>query len=149
MKRIIQALLCVFIVSCSTVPEFQGSTYKYVWKQVSWSEAKTLAEAEGGQLAIFETPDEQAYVESVVVPKTRIAWVGLTDEDTEGEWYWLNGTPVDPNMVGFLERGENLDSRDYGYILVQGGLGSRADLGFLPRGWDGKEAVDGFVIEFN
>ena len=26
------------------------------------------------------------------------SWVGLTDEENEGEWRWLNGEPILPNQ---------------------------------------------------
>ncbi|WGL16075.1 C-type lectin domain-containing protein [Microbulbifer bruguierae] len=148
MKKLTAVLLGLVLAGCSSSSiQYQNSTYQYVAKRTSWHEAKAEAEKLGGRLAIFETVEELMYLESQI-PRRRIAWVGLTDEKVEGDWTWLNGTRLSANMRDRLERGRGHEFRDYGYILLQGGLGSRADNGELPRGAHGRPQVDGFVVEF-
>lgn len=142
-------LLGAVMTGCATNKiQYEGKEYQYVAKSTSWYDAKEKAEKMGGQLAIFETMAELKYVENEI-PGKSIAWVGLTDENTEGDWRWLNGVKLSANMKKNLERGRGSEFRDYGYILLQGGLGSREDNGELPRGWRGRSQVDGFVVEFD
>lgn len=147
MKTLILFVFVALLSSCSSLIEHNGKTYKYISKPVSWDVAKTLAEEEGGRLAVFRTAEDLGTVEAKL-PNGQISWVGLTDEAREGRWMWIDGTPLSREMLGRVQDGGNLDARDYAHILLQGGLGSRANSGALPRGWRGKPEVDGFLVEF-
>ncbi len=143
-------LVCVFALSlfgCATSFERDGFKYQYVLKAVSWSEAKQLAENAGGRLAVFDTPEALSRVESRL-PSGKIFWVGLSDAENEGVWRWLDGTPFNTAIAGSLFGGPNKEVRDYGYILLQGGIGARANTGELPRGAHGRKQVDGFLIQY-
>ncbi len=141
-------LVCLFIAGCSTT-KYEGHEYKYISEQVSWYEAKKLAEEQGGYLVVFETHEEMSFVQSRLARRDT-AWVGLTDSENEGEWKWINGEKLDPLLeASFLEKGRDLESRNYGHILLQGGLMSRHKTGVIPRGWNGQEYVTGYVIEWD
>jgi len=74
-------------------------TYKTVGSQVSWYEAKDICEWRGGRLAIhgMESYEKRQEILSNLGCSYGIMWIGLTDEDTEGQWTWINGKLVNPN----------------------------------------------------
>ncbi|MDB4809422.1 hypothetical protein OAH21_01820, partial [bacterium] len=76
----------------------------------TWQEAKADAEAKGGRLAVLDTQEKidaaNAYLEELGEwPNT---WIGATDEVTEGDWRWIDGTALtaenwyigEPNNAG-------------------------------------------------
>ena len=139
-------LLSLIITGCASNVQYKINDYQYVDVQVTWEEARHLAESAGGYLAVFETQGELSYVQSEIVAN-RTAWVGLTDSKKEGEWVWLNGVKYDPINQDVLERGCDLDSRDYAHIRLSGGLKARHNTGISPRCAKGSEFVHGYVIE--
>ena len=147
MKSLVLFLLAICLCGCATTFERDGVNYEYVLDTVSWTEAKALAEKSGGQLAVFNTPEELSRVESSL-PKGKIFWIGLTDSHKEGDWRWIDESPFNTELAGKLFRGGNLAARDYGYILLQGGIGARANTGELPRGARGRKYVDGYLIQY-
>ena len=148
MRLLLISLLALGLSGCTTTTfERDGVKYEYVMEAVSWSEAKALAENVGGRLAVFHSPEALSRVETSL-PNGKIFWVGLTDSETEGDWRWLDGSQFNPEMAGNLFRGGNKAARDYGYILLQGGIGARADTGELPRGARGRTQVDGYLVQY-
>ena len=127
---------------------YEGHSYEYISASVSWGTAKTLAEEAGGYLACFETVEELEFVQANQ-SRRLTSWVGLTDAESEGHWKWINGADIDPSMISLLERGRDLENRDYGHSLRQGGLGSRTEDGALPPGWRGATQVHGYLIEWD
>ena len=115
---------------------------------VSWDIAKKLAEKEGGYLAVFETLEEMNHV-TAASEKKATYWIGITDSEIEGHWTWINGTALNKNMEGYLEKGNDMENRDYGHIMGQGGLMSRQISGRLPKGWNGEMCVSGYLVEFD
>ncbi len=67
-----------------------GSSYYFVDELVTWTQAKANAEALGGHLVTFESPAENSYVSTKF---SQTAWIGLTDQNREGEWLWETGEP--------------------------------------------------------
>ena len=106
-----------------------------------------MAEEKGGYLAIFETIEEMNNVIAVREKKSTY-WIGLSNAENEGNWTWINGTALNKNMEGYLKKGDNLEFRNYGHILLQGGLMSRNLNGRLPKGWKGQMYVSGYLIEW-
>jgi len=107
-----------------------------------------LAEKEGGYLAVFETLEEMNNV-IAAREKRSTYWVGLSDSEKEGNWTWISGTALNKDMEGFLEKGKDLKNRDYGHIILQGGLMSRNISGRLPEGLKkGQRFVSGYLIEW-
>jgi hypothetical protein len=52
----------------------------------------------GGHLVCMETPEEAAFMLKLFQAQNENVWIGATDEAVEGEWRWLNGTPVAPEQ---------------------------------------------------
>ncbi|GAA4269325.1 lectin-like protein [Hyunsoonleella aestuarii] len=127
---------------------YSGHKYQYMKMNVSWDIAEKLAEKEGGYLAVFETLEEMNYVTEASEKKATY-WIGLSDSEKEGHWTWINGIALNKNMEGYLEKGNDLENRDYGHIMGRGGLLSRQISGRLPNGWKGQMCVSGYLVEFD
>jgi flagellin len=57
---------------------------------ITWSDAKAAAEEAGGHLATISGADELAQVMSSVGAGANL-WIGLTDENSEGNFQWVTG----------------------------------------------------------
>ena len=75
------------------VAEFGGHIYKFIPTRKSWNKAKLEAEKMGGYLVCIDSDKEQSFISELVSinGKVRPTWIGLTDEEVEGEWKWVNG----------------------------------------------------------
>ena len=149
MKFLLPLVVSTFaLASCSSIVQDDVSRYRIVNDSVSWTEAKLLAEQEGGHLATFSSWQELNHLESRL-PVRSIFWIGLTDEVEEGAWTWVDGTPLERGMQSNLQLGRDRATRDYAHITLQGEFGSRDNSGALPQGVTGRNQVDGYVIEFD
>lgn len=147
MKFLSILISTLVLASCASSPiEYGESHYKYVTTLVSWAEAKILAENEGGRLATFATWEEFSNVQSTL-PAGMIFWIGLSDAREEGSWMWIDGTPLPGEMLSNLELGRTSGARNYAHTTLQGALGSRENSGVLPRGFSGRNQVDGYLVE--
>jgi hypothetical protein len=67
--------------------------FQIVEGNFTWDEAKADAETRGGRLAIIDTPEKNSTVMALGGNWNK-AHIGLTDREIEGEWKWINGTPL-------------------------------------------------------
>ena len=67
---------------------FNGHTFKFYDKALTWKDAKTACEAVGGHLATSTSTEKNAFLTSLT---SKTAWLGATDEVTEGFWKWITG----------------------------------------------------------
>ena len=70
---------------------FGGHHYKVYEEDVSWHEARAKCEKMGGYLACVESAEEQQFIADLA--DGRYLFLGATDEEEEGEWKWVNGSP--------------------------------------------------------
>jgi hypothetical protein len=68
----------------------QDHSYYISDANTTWTEARTLAMSIGGHLATITSAGEQAFITANVMTN---AWIGLTDEITEGTFLWVTGEP--------------------------------------------------------
>ncbi|XP_075900243.1 uncharacterized protein LOC142900094 [Nelusetta ayraudi] len=96
---------------------FNSSCYMVSKTSKSWSGSKDDCSSKGGHLAIITTAEEQSFVWNLL-PRGHwnAFWFGITDQDTEDQWTWVDGTPL---VGGFWEVGEpnNHIDEDCGYIV--------------------------------
>ena len=71
---------------------FQGHTYALIKENVTWHIAKQRCEEMGGHLVILDDSRELPFVLELCKKHGSAAWIGATDEETEGKWKWVNGS---------------------------------------------------------
>ncbi|KAI4896084.1 hypothetical protein NFI96_027216, partial [Prochilodus magdalenae] len=65
-----------------------GSSYYYPSaEKKSWHDARQYCRERGADLAIINNRKEQEFI----YRQNKFVWFGLTDEETEGEWKWVDG----------------------------------------------------------
>ncbi|XP_045348229.1 C-type lectin domain family 17, member A isoform X1 [Leopardus geoffroyi] len=80
-----------------TCPEgwlpFEGKCYYFSPRTKSWDEARKFCQENYSHLVIISSFAEQKFV-AKAHGSPRIYWLGLSDRDHEGDWKWLDGSPV-------------------------------------------------------
>ncbi|KAL9966881.1 hypothetical protein ACROYT_G025018 [Oculina patagonica] len=87
---------------------FNSSCFKYYSQPLNWQSAKAKCEQEGAMLAVFHSRDENDFMPTNVAPESFIAWIGLSDLETEHIFKWLDGSKLtfeqwfsgQPNGIG-------------------------------------------------
>ena len=114
------------------------STFEIVEGNFTWQEAKADAEARGGRLAVLANQERMnaAYQYLQSIGSWGDLWIGLTDEEVEGQWKWIDGQaltvsnwqPGEPNSGG--------GRKDEDWVVM---YGSQVD-GRWNDGWAGHRA---------
>ncbi|MBK9287254.1 MAG: HYR domain-containing protein [Flavobacteriales bacterium] len=103
------------------VGTFQGNTYWRSWSATPWNVANAQAlSIPNGHLAAIGSPSEQAWLTSTLfgqLGSNAPFWVGLSDEGSEGAWYWTNGEVLDhTNWNQSPLQPDNFGGSNYAYI---------------------------------
>uniref|UniRef100_UPI003AADBBFE uncharacterized protein n=1 Tax=Centroberyx gerrardi TaxID=166262 RepID=UPI003AADBBFE len=96
---------------------FNSSCYFISRHTRDWRDSQSFCQSKGGHLAIIHTAEEQSFLwERLPRGHWNAYWFGISDEHTEEEWKWVDGTPL---VGGFWEDGEpnNHIDEDCGYII--------------------------------
>jgi Skp family chaperone for outer membrane proteins len=88
--------------AASDAVEFRGHRYQFMDDKLTWHMAKARCEELGGHLVTIENPAELAFIATLA--KGRVAWLGGTDEQIEGEWEWVTGEPWTQGTKGFDDK---------------------------------------------
>lgn len=82
----------------------------------SWSESQEYCKTLGADLIKIKSQEKQKAISNLITSyHTSLSWsasgfwIGARDVDVEGEWKWLDGTPL---TVGFWNKGEPNNQRD-------------------------------------
>jgi hypothetical protein len=100
--------------------------YKYYSGPMTWKKAEMVCRSSGGSLPIIKTADDNRAVVQAIAggeapSERRSCWLGCSDDAKEGEWRWLDGTPVAlPGFVNWREgQPDNQDGmEDFGAMMV-------------------------------
>jgi len=78
------------------IAEFEGHTFKFIPIKKSWNKAKNDAEKLGGYLVCINSEREQKFISDLITIDNKVmpTWIGLTDEQSEGDFRWVNGEGV-------------------------------------------------------
>ncbi|XP_030000887.1 C-type lectin domain family 4 member M-like [Sphaeramia orbicularis] len=115
--------------------KFGMSCYFTSGSKKNWTESRKACIAEGSDLVIINTGDEQAFVNSLLNSGEN-AWIGLTDSLTEGEWKWVDGTPVTTAYWQPGQPNNKFVEQDCGEIVQNSPVGDWNDDGcFADQKW--------------
>lgn len=115
--------------------------YKIYYVDIPWDQAKRLCEQRGGQLAIVEDQATLDFLQGLKGGKR--VWLGATDEHREGDWKWVDGTPV--AFDGWAPRQPfNLQGKEH--YMELGPAGRFNDVGLA--GPTKKYPIQGYVCEW-
>jgi hypothetical protein len=81
-----------FADSAMVTNRANGHTYKRFDTPSSWAQARTACAAKGAHLATITSQQENDFLVSQLLQTSR-AWIGGTDEQSEGAWKWVTGEP--------------------------------------------------------
>ena len=67
--------------------------YKVIHQKLSWSQAKTYCENQGGHLATVTSEKEQKFLAKIIsyYNHSDFYWLGASDARKEGTWEWVTG----------------------------------------------------------
>jgi len=85
-----------------SIAPLENSLFEIIEGNYTWHEAKLDAESKGGKLAVLNTQDKINSAKAFIIDMTTDnyipkVWIGCTDEESEGEWLWIDGTSVTLN----------------------------------------------------
>ncbi|MCB0519110.1 MAG: HYR domain-containing protein, partial [Saprospiraceae bacterium] len=114
--------------------EMNGKVYYISTVEKNWTDAKAHCEAQGGQLAIVDSPAKNSFLAGGI-GFFSAAYIGLTDKDSEGNYQWLNGAPF---AYQNWEPGQPNGGTDENYVAMHGWSSGRwADYNF----WTAKKYI--------
>ncbi|XP_061871328.1 hepatic lectin-like [Colius striatus] len=99
---------------------FGGKCYYFSLSRTSWHEAKARCEEMHSHLAVIDSHAKQNFV--TFRTRNERFWIGLTDENAEGEWEWVDGTDYKTTFT-FWKEGEPNNSgsnEDCAHVWVSG-----------------------------
>uniref|UniRef100_A0A665V1W6 C-type lectin domain-containing protein n=1 Tax=Echeneis naucrates TaxID=173247 RepID=A0A665V1W6_ECHNA len=67
---------------------FRSSCYYVSTETKSWNASRNECLKKGADLVIVSTDEEQEFL----IELNKSIWIGLTDEEEEGVWKWVDGT---------------------------------------------------------
>ncbi|NLE27272.1 MAG: hypothetical protein GX625_18440, partial [Clostridiaceae bacterium] len=153
--------------------EFNGHYYsvhdlsdEFGW---TWTNANAEAIAAGGRLVIIDDQQENDFITYTMLSGRTGAWIGLNDAAQEGNFVWVDGTPlgngysnwsssptgtIEPN--GGISNGVKFRDEDYALIVGSGSQNSNLRIGFWNDAANDNPVVSGqsrdadsFVIEYD
>ncbi|XP_026181160.1 ladderlectin-like isoform X2 [Mastacembelus armatus] len=106
---ILAALLCALLAldtaqgQCGDKPacpsgwtDYKDRCFFYVPKVTSWPAAQKNCQSLGANLASVRDKDEYAAIQNVILSASKDskkAWIGGSDAQQKGSWFWADGTP--------------------------------------------------------
>ncbi|XP_037263352.1 hepatic lectin-like isoform X1 [Falco rusticolus] len=82
---------------------FDGKCYYFSLSRTSWHKAKAACEEMHSRLAVIDSYTKQNFI--MFRTRNERFWIGLTDENSEGEWEWIDGTDYKTTFT-FWKEGE-------------------------------------------
>ncbi len=114
----------------SSLVQYGGHYYKRYDQSMGWHQAKAFCEKKGGNLVVVTSSGEQTFVANLAsLSPYQEAWLGATDEVTEGVWRWVtneplnysNWKPAQPDNAQYTTNSGLPFDEDYLHIVVGNG----------------------------
>ncbi|XP_030000931.1 C-type lectin domain family 4 member K-like [Sphaeramia orbicularis] len=101
---------------------FSNHLYYKSETKKSWQESRQDCLQRGADLTIISSREEQVFVRNFLS-----AWIGLTDNETEGIWKWVDGTPLNTSYWHDKEPNNANSNENCGEIGYHGKLNTWND----------------------
>ncbi|KAI5087738.1 CD209 antigen-like protein C, partial [Silurus meridionalis] len=72
---------------------FRSSFYYVSNEKKSWEESRQNCRDKGADMMIINSKEEQEFIIKHI-SSIREVWIGLSDKDKEGEWKWVDASPL-------------------------------------------------------
>ncbi|XP_044191215.1 asialoglycoprotein receptor 1-like isoform X3 [Thunnus albacares] len=86
-----------------------GKCYYFSTTNSSWEESRRYCQSHGGDLVKIDSRAEQIFLTKELSDKMNYHedkfWIGLTDSKEEGEWFWVDDSPLSTSW-SFWRKGE-------------------------------------------
>ncbi|KAJ8273429.1 hypothetical protein GJAV_G00101520 [Gymnothorax javanicus] len=69
----------------------QGKCYYFSTEKMNWFRSQEYCVSKGAHLVIIKNQQKQNFVSSNI---RETHWMGLSDQETEGQWLWVDNTPL-------------------------------------------------------
>ena len=89
--------------------KFGGHHYLLVNEPSTWHVALRKCEQRGGHIATAADADEEAFLLGLCKEANQALWLGASDEENEGDWRWIDGTPLKSQNTEFDNNRIGLD----------------------------------------
>jgi len=129
----------------SQTPVQYGDHYYQVFDRdagIEWNDAKTQCEALGGYLVIINDAEENAFLTSIGAGN-RSFHLGASDAENEGDWRWVDGSPMTYQNwdKGEPSEGQNSTALAENYL--------NAFSAQWPKWSSGRSRAMGFICEWD
>uniref|UniRef100_A0A087YIV7 C-type lectin domain-containing protein n=3 Tax=Poecilia formosa TaxID=48698 RepID=A0A087YIV7_POEFO len=71
---------------------FEGSAYYVSYGKKTWEESRKYCQSKGADLMVINSSSKQVFGNKF----QKYMWIGLTDQETDGIWKWVDGSQVNP-----------------------------------------------------
>ncbi|XP_031442519.1 CD209 antigen-like protein E [Clupea harengus] len=109
------AVVHLYTSGCRVCPDGwahnSGKCYLFSSTNKTWSQSRDHCITLGGHLAIVNSQEEQSFLNQSAIEE--FYWMGLNDLETEGQWIWVDSTPLnETGAVFWLKRSDGQDEPD-------------------------------------
>ena len=74
---------------------YNGHRYAITRNELTWVEARNLAQSLGGRLVVIDNAAENQFLtDKFALPASSFFWIGLVDTDRNGNFGWYSGDPL-------------------------------------------------------
>jgi hypothetical protein len=126
---------------------YKGNEYRLFMEKSTWGDAKAACESMGGHLVTIADLEENEFV-AKLADNVDHFWIGLTDENIEGQFQWITGEPVP--YTNWLYPNPNDVAPYQDHVLMYGGTYGSYDYGvYYPDaqgGWN--DIIDTFLTYY-
>jgi hypothetical protein len=102
-----------------------------------WHAAKLICELAGGHLACIESAQEQKFL--VGLANHTQVFIGASDEDEQGKWRWVNGSPFSYTEPWWPGQPDNTNGIEHYLTIESNGLWND---------WPNKPTNGGYLCEW-
>uniref|UniRef100_A0A8C9NWH6 C-type lectin domain-containing protein n=1 Tax=Spermophilus dauricus TaxID=99837 RepID=A0A8C9NWH6_SPEDA len=88
---------------------FQGNCYLFSRTLGTWENSVSSCQDLGAHLVIVNNAAEQRFLRYWDIRKSQRTWIGLSDHNNEGSWYWVDNTPL---QLSYWKEGEPNNAGD-------------------------------------